>query len=110
MSPRVVVETLGADGSLTTTRHDSFHTPAFRVNVVNTTGAGDVFHGAYLVGLLEGWDAKATALFASAAAALTCTSLGGPGRIPSSDAVRTFLARQGISLPRTSDAEPSIRD
>ncbi len=109
MGPRVVVETLGADGSVTTTRDDSFHTPAFRVKVVNTTGAGDVFHGAYLVGLLKGWDARITALFASGAAALTCTSLGGSKRIPSLDAVKTFLARHGISLPRASDAAPSIR-
>ena len=54
MGPELVVQTEGEDGSYTVARDEEFHTPAFNVDVVDTTGAGDVFHGAYIVGLLKG--------------------------------------------------------
>ena len=59
-----------------------FHVPAFEVNVVDTTGAGDVFHGAFSFGLARAWDALRCARFASAVAALNCTKLGGRAGIP----------------------------
>jgi sugar/nucleoside kinase (ribokinase family) len=65
MGLRIVVQTEGKDGSYTVTREERFHTPAFVVDVVDTTGAGDVFHGAYLMGLLHGWDLKTVAYFAT---------------------------------------------
>jgi sugar/nucleoside kinase (ribokinase family) len=77
--PGVVVQTNGASGSDTFTRGETFHTPAFPVQAVDTTGAGDVFHGAYLVALLEGWDLRTSAEFASAAAALKCLKMGRAG-------------------------------
>ena len=89
--PRLVVETLGALGSHTITPTETFHTPAFTVPVVNTTGAGDVFHGAYIVGLRHGWDLKRVARFASAVSALTCTRLAGPERFPTFAEVEAFL-------------------
>lgn len=60
-----------------------FHIPAFDVNVVDTNGAGDVFHGVFAFGLAKGWDAERCARLASAAAALKCTKLGGRAGIPS---------------------------
>ena len=45
--------TLGDRGSITIAGNDVFRTPAFRVEVVDTTGAGDVFHGGYIFGLLK---------------------------------------------------------
>lgn len=89
--PRIVVETLGARGSHTITDEEAFHTPAFTVPVVNTTGAGDVFHGAYIVGLRHGWDLRRVARFASAVSAITCTRLGGPERFPTFAEVEAFL-------------------
>lgn len=74
--------TCGDDGSYFTIQDESFHVPAFRVNVVDTTGAGDVFHGAFAYGLSQGWDARRCAVFASAVAALKCTKLGGRAGIP----------------------------
>jgi ribokinase len=95
LGPRIVVETLGERGCHTVTADDAFHTPAFRVEVVDTTGAGDVFHGAYIVGLLRGWGPRTTAVFASAVSALKCTRLGGRRGIPCLADVHAFLrARQ----------------
>ena len=62
LGPRVVVQTEGARGSYTVSRDAEFHTPAFDVDVVDTTGAGDTFHGAYLVGLARGWDLERCAV------------------------------------------------
>ena len=96
--PRIVVQTLGAAGSHTTTVADDFSTPAFAVDVVDTTGAGDVFHGAYIVGLLHGWPLPAIAQFASAVAAIKCTRLGGRAGIPTFDETLAFLEQLGVKL------------
>jgi sulfofructose kinase len=69
-----------------------FHQPAFRVRVVDTTGCGDVFHGAFLYGVLRGWDLRRVARFASAVAALKCRKLGGRAGIPRLGEVEEFLA------------------
>ncbi len=94
--PERVVQTLGGKGSCTTLRSAGFHTPAFNVEVIDTTGAGDVFHGAYIVGMLHGWDPENVALFASAAAALKCRRLGGRAGIPDMASVMEFLDNKGI--------------
>jgi sugar/nucleoside kinase (ribokinase family) len=75
--PSIFVQTEAERGCYTVTREERFHSPAFEVGVIDTTGAGDVFHGAYLVGLLRDWDLKRTAQFSNAAAAINCTTLGG---------------------------------
>ena len=90
--------TQGEHGSYTLTAEAEFSTPAFRVPVVDTTGAGDVFHGAYLYGLLQGWDLNSTAAFAGATAALKCTQLGGRAAIPRLPEVLAFMAEQGRPL------------
>ncbi len=94
LGPRVVVQTEGAEGSYTVSRDAEFHTPAFEVDVVDTTGAGDTFHGAYLVGLARGWDLERCASFSSAVAALHCTVLGNRKGIPSMDEVEALMAAQ----------------
>lgn len=99
IGPRVVVQTLGATGSYTLTADERFHTPAFPVDVVDTTGAGDVFHGAYIVGLLQGWNLREAALFSSAVSAIKCTALGGRASIPTLEAALAFMAARGAPLP-----------
>jgi sulfofructose kinase len=94
LGPEVVVVTRGEHGSYTRTREDEFHQEAFHVPVVDTTGAGDVFHGAYLYGLLQGWDRMTTARFAGATAALKCARLGGRAGIPRREEVMSFLQVQ----------------
>lgn len=83
--------TLGADGCLILNQGILHHIPAFSVEVVDTTGAGDVFHGALAVALTEGRDALSATRFASAAAALKCARFGGRSGIPSRVQVDDFL-------------------
>jgi sugar/nucleoside kinase (ribokinase family) len=98
MGPRVFVETIGEGGSYTVTQEERFHIPAYQVDVVDTTGAGDVFHGAYIVGLLHGWDLRHVALFSTAVSAIKCTQLGGRAGIPSYEATLAFLTERGVEL------------
>jgi sugar/nucleoside kinase (ribokinase family) len=98
LGPSLVVETMGEQGCITADHDGVFHTPAFSVPVVDTTGAGDVFHGAYIVAMFHGWDTRRSALFASAAAAMKCGSLGGRAGIPSFDATLGFLRERGIDI------------
>ena len=98
LGPRVVVQTEGREGCYTTSRDQQFHTPAFEVEVVDTTGAGDVFHGAYLVGLAKQWGLERTAAFASAVAALHCTVLGNRQGIPSMAEVEALISDRGAAV------------
>ena len=68
------------------------HQPAFKVDVVDTTGAGDVFHGALAVALATGGDLAESVRFASGVAALKCTRPGGRAGIPDCDQTRSFLS------------------
>ncbi len=86
-----VTITLGTQGSITRYNDEIFHMPAFNVDVVDTTGAGDVFHGGYIYGLLQKWDIQRVVKFASAFAALKCTKLGGRAGIPTLDSVKRLL-------------------
>ena len=65
--------------------------PAPRVTVVDTTGAGDAFHGAYALAIGEGQDSSAAARFASAVAALKCTKPGGRAGLPTRAEVERFM-------------------
>ncbi|HMQ34263.1 MAG TPA: PfkB family carbohydrate kinase [Chloroflexaceae bacterium] len=89
---RLALVTGGAAGSWCAHEGELFHTPAFAVEPVDTTGAGDVFHGALLHALLRGDPVPAAVRFASAAAALSCRGLGGRGHLPTPDEVAA-LAR-----------------
>ena len=90
--PSTAIVTLGSRGSVGMTAQDGFfRTESFQVPVRDTTGAGDVFHGAYIVGLLEGMDAPECARFASAVSAIKCTCFGGRTGIPNRVTVQRFL-------------------
>ena len=99
MGPRIFVETVGDEGSYTVTPTEQFRIPAFEVDVVDTTGAGDVYHGAYIVALLQGWSARHCALFATAASAIKCKQLGGRAGIPSFNEVMCFLRDRNHDIP-----------
>ncbi|HSV16789.1 MAG TPA: PfkB family carbohydrate kinase [Casimicrobiaceae bacterium] len=67
--------------------------PAFAIDAVETLGAGDVFHGAYALAIAEGMSLVAALRFASAAAAIRCTRVGGRSAIPPRHEVETLLAQ-----------------
>jgi sulfofructose kinase len=93
--PWLVVCTLGEQGCLYVTAETESHVPGFEVSVVDTTGAGDAFHGGFIYGLLQDWPLERTATFANAVAAMNCTALGGRGRLPRLHEVEEFLRRTG---------------
>lgn len=68
------------------------HQPAFKVKVIDTTGCGDVFHGAYAAGLVWSMELEQRVRFAAAAAAIKATQAGGQAGIPSRPAVEALLA------------------
>ncbi len=82
LGPPVVVVTEGEHGSWCATSDGQFHLPAYPVRPLDTTGAGDVFHGAFLYGRARGWDLRRSLALASAAASLKCRALGGRAGIP----------------------------
>lgn len=93
MGAKSVVLTWGAQGCHVTIRNDSFHVPAFEVEAVDSTAAGDTFNGALAVGLLNGTAFKDAVRFASAAAALSTTKPGAQDSIPSREEVLRFLEK-----------------
>lgn len=100
--PELVVITDGARGSWVRAKDEPFfHQPAYRLPyLVDTTGCGDAYHGAFLFGLLQTWDLRRTAAFASACAALNARQLGGRRGLPDRAEVEAFL--------QTAEALPSI--
>ena len=92
MGFKSVVITSGHKGSIgATSDGELFQQDVFHVDVVDTTGAGDVFHGAYVYGLVRGWELPRILEFASAAAALKCTRLGGRRGIPELEEVSALI-------------------
>jgi sulfofructose kinase len=75
--------TLGARGALLLAGHDVIHEPGISVQTLDTTGAGDVFRGAFIYALLRGEPPREIVRFANAAAALSCTRIGAMNSIPS---------------------------
>ena len=74
--------TLGEEGVLAWDGKRFHRSPAFSVPVVDTTGAGDIFHAGFIHALLQGWPLERQLEFACAAAALNCTGVGARGGHP----------------------------
>lgn len=81
----------GENGVWWSDRGEIAHTPAFRVDVRDTLGAGDVWHGAFALGLAEGMGEGQAVRYASAVAALKCTTFGGRAGIPDRAETEAFL-------------------
>lgn len=92
---RILGVTLGPGGSIFREGNKIYRQTAFKVKAVDTTGAGDVFHGAFAYGVLQGWSLEKTAEFASAVSALKCMKIGGRAGIPSINETLIFLKEQG---------------
>lgn len=83
--------TLGAHGALARIDGKFHYSPAFVVNCVDTTGAGDVFHGGFCYGVLAGWEIGKILDFSNAMAALNCTAIGARGGITTIDHAEALL-------------------
>jgi sulfofructose kinase len=94
LNRREVIVTLGERGALYLEGGEVRHVPAFRVPAVDTTAAGDIFHGALAYGVLQGWPLARIMPFASMAAALSVTRPGGRASIPALAEVQAALAEQ----------------
>ncbi len=92
--PRIAAMTMGPDGAVALADDGLVHSPGFQVDVVDTTGAGDVFHGAFAFGIVEGMDIPAVLRFSNAVAAMKCRSLGGRTGIPTRPEVEAFLQNE----------------
>ncbi|HEX6803703.1 MAG TPA: ribokinase [Terriglobales bacterium] len=93
-----VVLKLGARGCLIAERdRPKQFVPAFRVNAVDTTAAGDAFNAAFAVSLLRGADVRASARYACAVAAISVSRHGAQPSMPASDEVDAFLSAHSSS-------------
>lgn len=90
--------TLGDRGAMLLSGDRFYHEPAFRVDVVDTTGAGDVFRGAFIAAFLRGHAPAEILRFANAAAAVSCTRLGAINGVPTPDEIGAMLQAQGSRL------------
>ncbi|MDX2269696.1 MAG: PfkB family carbohydrate kinase [Bryobacter sp.] len=90
---RCAAMTLGAHGALALVNGKFHYSPAFVVNCVDTTGAGDVFHGAFCYGVLAGWEMDQILDFSNAMAALNCRAIGARGGIGTVEKAEKLMAR-----------------
>lgn len=88
---RLTAATLGEDGVVAWDGTRLHYNPAYCVPVVDTTGAGDIFHAGFIYGLLQGWALGAQLDFACAAAALNCKQVGARGGIEAMAAVESLM-------------------
>ncbi len=86
-----VAMTLGKDGVLAYHEGEFIHVPGFDVECLDTTGAGDAFHGGFIYGLLQGYTIEQTLKVANAVAALKCRSYGAQNGLPTLTQLEEFL-------------------
>lgn len=89
---RLTAATLGHEGVLAWDGSQFHYASAYRIEPVDTTGAGDIFHAGFIYGLLEGWSLQRQLDFACAAAALNCTAIGARGGIQSLETIEGLMA------------------
>ncbi len=88
INSHTIVITLGEQGALYKEGSIIHHIPAFHANTVDTTGAGDIFHGAFAYAIHEGYSLKDSILLASLTASISVETLGGQPSIPSFHTVK----------------------
>jgi len=99
--PEAAVVTLGERGCVAFSEDGFIEEKGFEVDSVDTTGAGDVFHGAYLYAVLREWDIRRCCVFANAVAAMKCRRLGGRTGIPSLAEALEFLGERAPDIDFT---------
>lgn len=97
-SPEVVVITQGVKGGIIYDGKDIKSYPSFKVDAVDSNGAGDVFHGAFAFSVSMGYNYYKSCVFSSAVSALKCTKLGARDGVPSFDETIKFLKECGQNV------------
>ena len=96
---RLTAATLGHEGVLAWDGQQLHQAPAYRVSVVDTTGAGDIFHAAFIYGLLQDWSLTRQLDFGCAAAAMNCMGVGARGGIQPVDLIEAFMGTRDRHHP-----------
>lgn len=91
LGPSIAVITSGKKGACASDGSKIDHVPAFKVRVIDTTGAGDVFSAGFVYGYLKQWKLDKILRFASAAAALSVGGIGGQTALPTIEKIQAFL-------------------
>lgn len=89
----VAAMTLGAHGSLARVDGKFYYSPAYVVNCTDTTGAGDIFHGAFCYAVLQGLPIQQILDLSNALAALNCTALGARGKLATLEEAHALMGR-----------------
>jgi len=87
----VLCVTLGVRGAMALDGDKLIHVPAFAIDALDTTGAGDVFRGGVIYGYFQGWPLEEILRFGNAAAAVSCTKLGGMASVPSAEEAQRLI-------------------
>lgn len=97
MGVETVVIKHGGNGCYVSTDEKSFTSPGYKIDLVDSTGAGDAFDGAWVKGTIEGWELEKTASFANSVGALTASGLGAVAPIPRfEEAVKLIKEQDGL--------------
>jgi sulfofructose kinase len=96
--PEVVVLTQGVCGGILLDEQGLRRYESFPVEVVDSNGAGDTFHGAFIAAHIKGMDTDQACAYASAAAAIKCTHLGARLGMPNDEECRAFLKDRGVRI------------
>jgi sugar/nucleoside kinase (ribokinase family) len=89
--PQVAGVTLGKEGALAYCEGNFYYSPGYQIDCRDTTGAGDVFHAAFIRALFEDWELDRCLDFSNTVAALKCKGLGGRANVPSFDEALRFM-------------------
>jgi ribokinase len=102
LSHQTVILTIGSKGCWVGNRETEFYQPPFEAEVIDSNGAGDVFFGAFVYGIVQKWDLRKSIKFASAAGAFACERYGKIEKIPNSvGAINEILEKR---VPVTTQA------
>ena len=96
--PKTAVITLGNKGWICSDESGIYEGKAFKIDAIDTTGAGDAFHGAFAFALSQGWNTKQCCTFASAVSAIKCTKPGGRNGLPNINDTLNFLRTHNKEL------------
>lgn len=97
-NPQIVVVTQGKKGGLLYQGNDIVSYPIYPAKVVDSNGAGDVFHGAFAAAVVKGFDYEKCCHFSSAVSAIKCTGVGARESVPDFETVKKYLKENGYEL------------